>query len=85
MRFTRLAVTPDEIVEFDLPTVPPKMTDRRAFTGATCQCEAIAPDVLSRIVRDAIEERIDRAVFDRVLRKEQKMRRELLRRLGAAP
>src|SRR5262249_14548778 len=29
--FTRLAVTPDQIAAYDLPTAPPKPTDRRAF------------------------------------------------------
>jgi hypothetical protein len=80
--FTRLAVTPEQIREFDLPTAPPKPTDRRAFAGETCQAEALAPDVLAAILRDAIEARIDRRVFDRVLKHERAVRRELIERLS---
>jgi hypothetical protein len=42
--FTRLAVTPEQIDRYDLPTAPAKDTDKRAFSGATCQAEALAPD-----------------------------------------
>ena len=35
----------------------PKPTDRCAFPGETVQAEAIPPDVLSALVRDAIEAR----------------------------
>jgi hypothetical protein len=31
-----------------------RATDDRAFTGQTCQAEAIPPDVLAEIVRDAV-------------------------------
>jgi hypothetical protein len=79
--FTRLAVSPTQIVEFDLPTAPPKETDRRAFNGETCQAEAIAPDVLAAILRVAIEQRIDRAVYERVLRRERRVQRDLIRKL----
>jgi len=79
--FTRLAVTPEQIEALDLPTAPPKASDGRAFTGQTCQAEAIAPDVLTQIVRAAIEARMNRAALNRVLRRERLMRRELQERL----
>jgi hypothetical protein len=80
--FTRLAVTPQQIVAYDLPTAPPKEGDRRAFAGLTCQAEALAPDVLAGILRDALEARVDRRAFDRVLRRERAVRRELMERLS---
>jgi hypothetical protein len=80
--FTRLAVTPAQIAEFNLPTAPPKPTDNRAFAGQTCQAEALAPDVLANIVRDAIEACIDRRVLERVERRERRIRRALLRKLN---
>jgi hypothetical protein len=80
--FTRLAVTPAQIATHGLPTAPPKSTDRRAFNGETCQAEALAPDVLAEILRDAVEARIDRRAFDRVLRREHKVQRELIERLS---
>lgn len=80
--FTRLAVTPQQIAAYGLPTAPAKETHRRAFAGQTCQAEALAPDVLARILRTAIEERINRRAFERVLAKERKVRRELIARLS---
>lgn len=57
--FTRLAVTREQADRLALPTAPPKPTDRRRFTGQTVQCEAIAPDMLATILRDAIQARRD--------------------------
>jgi hypothetical protein len=48
----------------------------------TCQAEAIASDDLADILRTAIETRIDRGAFTRVLQRERMARRELLDRLG---
>jgi hypothetical protein len=79
--FTRLAVTPDQIRRYGLPTAPPKDTDNRAFNGQTCQAEALAPDVLAQILRSAIEQRIDRRIYERVLNRERRVRQELLRLL----
>ena len=79
--FARLAVTPDQIAAYDLPTTPPKADDNRAFNGQTCQAEALAPDVLANILLHAIEARLDRRAYDKVLRREQKIRRELSQRL----
>jgi hypothetical protein len=61
-------VTLPQIETLGLPTAPPKATDRRAFVGDTVQLEAIAPDELSQILLDAVEQRIVRAAFDRVRR-----------------
>jgi hypothetical protein len=80
--FTRLAVTPAQISEFGLPTSPPKPGDNRAFNGETCQAEALAPDALAAILRDAIEARIDRRALNRVLKREREVRRELMARLS---
>jgi len=79
--FTRLAVTPAQITQFGLETAPPKATDKRAFRGRTCQAEALAPDVLASILREAIEARIDGRAYARVLARERRVRRDLLNRL----
>jgi hypothetical protein len=81
--FTCLAVTPRQIRRYDLPTAPKKSTDKRAFRGETCQVEALPPDVLADILRTAIEQRIDRRAYKRVLRQERAVRRDLMRRLGS--
>jgi hypothetical protein len=75
--FTRLAVTPHQIRQYRLPTAPAKETDRRAFHGGTCQAEALAPDVLAGILRQALEQRIDQRTLGRVLKREGSVRREL--------
>jgi len=79
--FTRLAVTPAQIEDLNLPTAPPKATDRRSFSGETVQAEAIPPDVLAGIVRDELERGLDQAAFDRVLAREKDIRRHLTARL----
>lgn len=81
-QFTRLAVTPAQAEYLALPTAPPKATDRRHFVGETVQCESIAPDVLSDILRSAIEGRRDQGTANGVLRSEAEMRAELLVTLG---
>ena len=70
-------MTPDQIDKYSLPTVPPKVTDKRAFQGLTCQAEALAPDDLADIVQTAIEQRIDQAVLDLVLTREKRERVKL--------
>jgi hypothetical protein len=79
--FTRLAVTPAQIAALGLPTMPPKPTDRRSFSGETTQAEAIAPNVLADIIRGAIEERLDRATYDFILNAEMETRIVLSARL----
>ncbi|OYW52883.1 MAG: hypothetical protein B7Y80_19350 [Hyphomicrobium sp. 32-62-53] len=80
--FTRLAVTPAQIDAFNLPTAPAKVTDRRAFEGQTVQAEALPPDILSGIVREAIEARRDRATLEQVLAAEAGHRTALTEMLG---
>ena len=79
--FHRLAVTPAQVKRLRLPTAPAKESDKRAFRGQTCQAEAIAPDELASIVRDAIESRTDKRALDRVLRRETRIRAALVKRL----
>jgi hypothetical protein len=81
--FTRLAVTPQQITEYQLPTAPPKAADNRAFSGQTCQAEALPPDVLANILRSAIEKRVDQRVLERALRQERRIRRELTKKFAS--
>lgn len=82
--FTRLAVTREQAAALDLPTAPPKPTDRRRFEGDTVQAEAIAPDVLSGILHDAIEARRDPDAEADTLGREGDIRTALLAKLGRA-
>lgn len=79
----RVAVTEDQVARYGLQSAPPKATDRRSFTAAgTTQLEALPPDRLAELVRAAIEERFNMAVYAEVLEQEAAERSELLHRLG---
>ena len=81
MSLTRLAVTPAQVSEMDLPTAPPKRTDNRSFEGETTQAEAIPPRVLREIVTDAVEARIDMDAYNATLAEEEVIRERLVERL----
>lgn len=81
--FTRLAVTPEQALAMGLPSAPPKATDRRSFEGdETWQLEAIPPDVLQDMVREAITSRRDPDIEAELLAKEAEIRNRLRARLG---
>jgi hypothetical protein len=84
--FTRLAVTPKQVKKLKLHTSPRERNpdgtwkDDRAYPhDFTCQAEAISPDDLANIVRDAITdpERFDRDAYDEVLAAEEELHAEL--------
>ncbi|MET9428422.1 MULTISPECIES: hypothetical protein [unclassified Streptomyces] len=77
--FERLAVTEAQIAELHLPSAP-----LRAGAAAT-QAEAIPPDVLAALVREAITRRRDDDVLAAVLAREEAERRMLLDQLGGLP
>jgi len=82
IRFSRLAVTPAQIAELNLPTAPPKPADRRSFNGETVQCEAIPPDILASIIGEAIDQRLGQSALARVLTEEREIRDSLGPRLA---
>ena len=56
LTFHRLAITQDQIAEFDLPTKPRKETDRRAqHVKATVEAEAMPAGILRHLLRGKIE------------------------------
>jgi hypothetical protein len=61
VEFERVALTTSQVRQFDLPTAPVKVSDSRAknWAGGTCQLEALAPDQIATILKEAIERRID--------------------------
>jgi len=77
---TRVALTREQVDEHALPTAPAKASDSRtrAWTGGTCQLEALPPDVLAQIVRDAIEDRLDLFVLAQQVPEEADDRATLL-------
>ncbi|MEV5282926.1 hypothetical protein [Streptomyces sp. NPDC052811] len=86
VEFERVAVTAHQVALYGLPTAPPKASDRRSFTDTTTtQAEALLPDVLAAIVREAIAAHCDLGVQEQVLVREEAERRAIrarLRQLG---
>jgi hypothetical protein len=78
--FERVAVTETQIAAWDLPTRPTKATDSRAkhFGDISVELDAIEPDRLRSIVRDAIEQHLPKHQFN-VLKVAEESERELLR------
>lgn len=77
LRFIRLAVTPQQIEDMQLPIMPPKETDNRSFEGMTTQCEAIPPKRLREIVQKGVREHINLKTFGRTLKKEKEISEDL--------
>jgi hypothetical protein len=71
--FRRLAVTPEQVVEFGLVTRPTKTGDTRAryFEGESVEVDAIPPKELRRLIQDAIGQHVDRRILERTRRAEQ--------------
>ncbi len=78
--FDMIAITPDQIDRYDLPTAPAKPTDRRGGDfGATVQVEALTPPMIAHEVEAAIVTYRDQAAHDRTLAR-QRAERGLIRR-----
>lgn len=56
LRFERIGITSDQIAEYDLPTKPRKLSDRRArHIERTVEAEAMPANTLRQLLRDRIE------------------------------
>jgi hypothetical protein len=74
----RVAVTAAQQAELGLPTAPPKKGDAREFAhDFTVQAEALPPDVLAQVVRQAIESRLDLEQHAWALGRQEEIRAEL--------
>jgi len=80
--FRHVAVTDEQIDEFDLPTRPTKRTDTRAknWEGGSVELDAIPVEDLRALVRDCIEEHVDQDQLAQLQTVEAE-EREVLRRL----
>ncbi len=60
IHFQRLAVTPEQITAWNLPSRPTKTSDSRArgFGPISVELDAIEPDQLRRLVEEAIEQHL---------------------------
>ena len=82
--FERVALTPEQIEHYNLPTAPAKATDRRGNkVQDTCQAEAMPPDILADTVNQAIIEKYDMAQLEVDKHNEVREREEIIKRLKA--
>jgi hypothetical protein len=80
--FKRLAVTPEQIRQYDLPTAPPKKTDKRGGNWVeTVQAEALSPVELRDIVIEAVRSETNVGIWRRVVDQEAEIRARLVRTL----
>jgi hypothetical protein len=84
--FERVAVLPEQIEEWQLPTRPTKRgagnTHARDFEGNSVEVDAIEPAQLRLLVRDYIEQHVDRRQYE-ILKVAEASEREILRKLAA--
>ncbi len=79
--FERIAITPAQIEQYQLPTAPAKPGDRRRFDGETTQAEALDPAVLASIVKTNIDRFIDIDTFHQRVMMERELQDQLSARL----
>jgi hypothetical protein len=84
LTFERIAVTPEQIAEMNLPTRPTKRSDSRSkgFVGESVEVDAIAPAVLREMVEDRILEHVDLDAYA-VLKAAERSEREIMQRIAA--
>jgi hypothetical protein len=82
IHFERLAVTPEQIQNWRLPTRPTKTSDTRSkgFGDISVELDAIEPDALRTLVRLAIEDHLPPHQF-KVLKAAEDSERTLIRQL----
>jgi hypothetical protein len=81
--FKRVAVTAEQIADWNLPTRPTKPTDSRSKkfgSKISVELDAIEPDLLRDLVRQAIERHLPADQF-KVLKAAEESERELIREL----
>ena len=73
----RVALTMDQIDEFDPPPNPTKITDARShgyiqMFGHECwELDALEPKVITRIITEEVEELVDPALFSAIEKRER--------------
>ena len=79
----RIAVTVEQQAAFDLPTALTNPKDKRSFSADfTVQAEALPPDALASIVRDAIEQELDMSQLEWAINRQAEMRADLQQRVA---
>ena len=86
VKVTRLALNMDQVLEYNPPSNPAKVTDSRAanyikkFGRTSWELDALEPQVIEEMIQVEIEQYIDSEMWDNV-DQEQEEKRDLLRNL----
>jgi hypothetical protein len=84
MVFSRVAITREQIRQYDLPTKPRKKTDKRSpHVKRTVEAEAMPPATLIRLLRHEIESLLPQGLLE-TMREIEKQEREVLLELADA-
>lgn len=85
VEFRRVALTARQVDAYRLPTAPAKSSDSRSkgWIGGTCQLEALAPDQIADILRDALDDLIDHDRLEVDIALERHERQKFVRALPA--
>jgi hypothetical protein len=85
IHFERIAVTKEQIAQFNLPTRPTKRSDSRSktFEGESVEVDAIPPRQLRAMVADCINRHVDQHALS-VLNTAEESEREILYKLSQA-
>jgi hypothetical protein len=80
IHFSRVAVTPSQIKNWNLPTRPTKTSDSRSknFGDISVELDAISPGYLRTLVKLVIEEHLPKRQFE-ILKQAEASEREMLR------
>ncbi|MDG6995561.1 MAG: hypothetical protein JRN52_06545 [Nitrososphaerota archaeon] len=75
-----MAVTEEQILEWNLPTRPTKTSDTRSrgFKGRSVEVDAIPVETLRELARDAIEEHLDKHTLEMTRKIEEAERWEFM-------
>ena len=85
VRVTKLALTKDQVDDFKLPPNPAKMSDSRArefvnqHGDESFEVDALPPEVLQKMVRRAIQERMNMALYRGQIEEETRLKEKLLK------
>jgi hypothetical protein len=83
LKVERLALNMDQVEEYEPPPNPAKITDSRAdayiaqFGNESWELDALDPNTLAGLVRDAVEAVRDQTKWDAAVEREQQARKQL--------
>lgn len=81
--FERLALNMNQVKQYNPPPNPAKLTDSRCsgyltkFGNKSWELDALDPDVLADLVRDAVAQCLDQKAWDKALKAEDEHKRKL--------